>query len=608
MPTPWRLAHRYCPNAARLLPLVWREMPRLLGGALALTALASVANAYGAAAVAARLTDALARRQAGDAGPEPVYAAVALSIAFGFVSAALNLGNGFVRHLLYTRLDTFCQLIVARAVTEHSVLALAQERHRKQVTVAQENTHRVTRVIVRWLDYAGSLTSLVAAGLFVATRVGPLAGLLLCLPVVPHLRVARRRAVATFRQERAIADTQRRGWYYRYWLMNADHLREFKLAGKVDDRLGRLAAVFRRVVGARFGVYRRFAVYEALLVASEQVLLALVTVWLVAGFIDGRFTVGEVTASVLALGALTAALTSVSRSTGDQLEDLIFLRKIFRLIDRSEKDPVVTQGDAGVRLDLSAGLPDIVFDDVWFRYPGATADALRGISLTIRGGEFLGVVGHNGSGKTTLIHVLAGLYAPTRGQVRVGGVPLDELNQAWWRDQIAVLFQRWAWFLGVTAEEAIALGHPAGRKGLPVEEAARLSGVLPVVDRWGGRRFGHTLGTEFKGGKEVSGGEGQMFAVARAFAADPYLLILDEPGSALDAANEERVTAAARGLPAGRTRIVITHRYGAIYEADRIVVLNAGRVEAVGTHAELLAREGTYRTHFHIQGKAFGQG
>ena len=244
--------------------------------------------------------------------------------------------------------------------------------------------------------------------------------------------------------------------------------------------------------------------------------------------------------------------------------------------------PVAIQGAAEVELD-----------GVTFTYPGAGKPALKDVSLHIRPGETVALVGENGAGKTTLVRLIARIYDADSGSVRFGGADVRELDAADLRRNIAWVLQDFLRF-EATAEENLAFGDWRRLLGnrREIEELARRTGVAPLIeslpsgyDTWLGNMFGR---------QDLSAGQWQRLAIARALARPAPLLILDEPTASLDVRAEEELFRRFRELAAGRTAILVSHRFSTVAMADRVVVLSEGRVAESGSHAELLRRGGIY--------------
>ena len=247
----------------------------------------------------------------------------------------------------------------------------------------------------------------------------------------------------------------------------------------------------------------------------------------------------------------------------------------------------------------------IVLDHVSFQYPGGTRKVLEDVSLTIRPGEVVALVGENGSGKTTLVKLLCRLYDPTSGTITMDGVDLRRFDTKALRDEIAIIFQDYAHY-HLTARENIWLGNAA----LPPDHerviaAARRSGADDVISALP-RGYETTLGKWFEDGEELSIGEWQKVALARAFVRDAQIIVLDEPTSSMDAKAEQGAFQSFRQLVSGRAAILISHRFSTVRMADRICVLELGRVTESGTHEELMERQGVYAALFERQARSYG--
>ena len=244
------------------------------------------------------------------------------------------------------------------------------------------------------------------------------------------------------------------------------------------------------------------------------------------------------------------------------------------------------------------------FDNVGFRYPGAERWAVRNLNFTLRAGEVLALVGENGAGKTTIVKLLARLYDPDEGRILLDGVDLKDYALDVLRNNIGVIFQDFVRY-HFTAAENIAIGRIDKIDDRQrIVEAARRSLADTVIEKLPDG-YDQIIGKRFKRGIELSGGEWQKLAIARAYMRDSQLLILDEPTAALDARAEFEVFQRFRDLSAGKTAVLISHRFSSVRMADRILVLNEGQIEAIGTHEELLTQNGRYAELFKLQAEGY---
>jgi ATP-binding cassette subfamily B protein len=244
------------------------------------------------------------------------------------------------------------------------------------------------------------------------------------------------------------------------------------------------------------------------------------------------------------------------------------------------------------------------FEDVGFRYPGAERWAVRHLRFTLHAGEVLALVGENGAGKTTLVKLLARLYDPDEGRILLDGHDLREYDLAELRANVGVIFQDFVRY-HLSAADNIAVGRIEARHDRErIRRAAESSLAAEVIERLP-NGYDQMLGRRFRDGVDLSGGEWQKIAIARAYMRDAQVLILDEPTAALDARSEFEVFRRFKDLSEGRTAVLISHRFSSVRMADRILVLADGEIEAQGTHAELLRQRGRYAELFELQAAGY---
>lgn len=300
--------------------------------------------------------------------------------------------------------------------------------------------------------------------------------------------------------------------------------------------------------------------------------------------------------AVLAIRTSRAALSELIHAVNSCYEQGLYLNDYTTFLRTAR-----THLPAPPTAEVPAGFATIAVEGVSFTYPGADKPALRDVSLTLRAGQIVALVGENGSGKSTLAKLLAHLYTPDAGRIRWDGVDLAATDAQVVRANVAVIAQDHAhWPMTARANVVLADETDPGR----LDRAATSAGTDEVVAELP-RRWETLLDRRFKDSHELSGGQWQRIAVSRGFYRDAPLIICDEPSSNLDARAEHTLFTAIREHMRGRTVILITHRLANIRDADVIHVLEHGRLTASGTHDQLMDREGTYRDLYVLQASAY---
>jgi ATP-binding cassette subfamily B protein len=280
-------------------------------------------------------------------------------------------------------------------------------------------------------------------------------------------------------------------------------------------------------------------------------------------------------------------------------EDNLYLSNLYDYLEQPQHG---VHGTAVVGLDERAG---IEFDRVSFTYPGAAAPAIRELSLTVRPGQSVALVGSNGSGKTTLVKLLAGLYVPSGGTIRYQGRDLNDWDPVALRNRIGVIFQDFNRYQ-LTVGENIGAGDVAAfedrsrwAEAADKGQAAEFIGGLPGA-------YETQLGRWFNSGQELSGGQWQRVALARAFMrSGAEILVLDEPTAAMDAETEAQIFEHFRSLTKNRIAVLISHRFSTVRHADNIVVLDGGEIVEQGSHDELMRLGGRYARLFDLQARGY---
>jgi ATP-binding cassette subfamily B protein len=586
----------------RAVVLVWQAAPGWAAARLGLLFLQGVLPLV-ALLLLKLVVDAIA---AALSSPDPLAALetplllVALVGAVGLLLAALQALAGFVNEALGLQLTDHVQgLIHAKSVSLDLAFFETPDYHDHLHRAQREGGHRPARIVAGLASLARNALTLVGlAGLLLAFE--PWIVLLFGAAAGPALLVKLRFSAELYRWRVATTPSERLAMVHDWMLTHvafAKELRSFGLGGHLRLRHRELRDSLRR---ERMAQARQAALAEVV----AHALGALAFVGAMA------LTVFRVAQGVITLGALVMYYQALQRGLGnlEQIltdlaglhEDSLFLADLEEFLNQrpSLVDPSQPRS---LRRPLREGL---VFEHVSFRYPGSGRPALHDVSLELRPGEVVAVVGPNGSGKTTLVKLLCRLYDPDEGRILLDGEDIRHFRLRDLRREIGVFFQDFAQF-PTTVRENIGFGDIDRPFDDPaISEAASWAGADAVVEGLPGG-LDTPLGKWFAGGHELSAGEWQRLALARSHFRRAQVLVLDEPTSALDALAEARLLEQLQGLAAGRTALLVSHRLSGARVASRIFVLHGGSIVESGSHAELVGRDGVYARMFRAQARRY---
>lgn len=389
---------------------------------------------------------------------------------------------------------------------------------------------------------------------------------------------------------------------YLEWILTRDStVKEVKLFGLGPLILGRYRALFAKFLAEDRALALKRLWLGTLLGAVSMAAFYSCYLWVAGRASVGSITVGDL---VLYLGVFRqgqAAFEAVLMALAGSYEDALFLSNLQKFFDL----PTTSEASrAQPPKTLGPGPHALEFENVSFKYQHRSDWALKDVNLKLAAGEKLALVGENGAGKSTLIKLLLRLYEPTEGTIRYGGIDLRDLDVSDLRNRVGAVFQDFVRYQ-FTAAENIGLGQPErveDRKA--IEVAADAGGSREVINALP-KQFDTMLGGWFEKGHELSGGQWQKLAISRAFMRDAEILILDEPTAAIDAEAEVALFERFRALAKDRSAIIISHRFSTVRMADRIAVLEGGKLTELGSHDELLAKGGRYAKLFTLQAQGY---
>jgi len=467
--------------------------------------------------------------------------------------------------------------------------------HRAQ----EEAPYRPTRIVNGLSSLGQNAIGLVGVAILLAT-LHPVVIVIIVLGALPGVLVRLRFINILLAWQKRRSSLERRAGYFN-WVLTlapwAKEVRLFELGGLFIERHAELRRSMR---GEQMSISLRRTTAESGAQLFVVIPMFACMAYVAVAAVQNRLSLGALTMYFLAFQRGQGAVQGVLGALLSLHEDSRFLGYLYEFLDlvpRVASPPAPRPMPRPMREGIS-------FEEVYFSYPGSERPALQGLNLRIAPGEAVAIVGENGSGKTTLVKLLCRLYDPDGGRIAIDGVDVRDLDLGELRREVSVIFQDYVHY-DLPARENIWVGHtlipPADES---IVRAARRSGAHEVIEKLP-QGYDTQLGRQFEGGEELSIGQWQKIALARAFLRPSQLIVLDEPTSALDPKAEAEVFDKFRELVAGQAAILISHRLSTVKMADRICVMQDGRIVEDGPHEELMARGGVYADLFERQARAY---
>jgi ATP-binding cassette subfamily B protein len=594
-------------NIGPFLAMVWRASPGLTLATLALRLTRAVLP-VAALWIGKLIIDQIVALTAApadlgvlwqDGRLNPLIACVAAEFALAVLSDLLGRGVGLVDSLLAERLTMTSSV----RLMEHAArLDLADFED----AGFQDRLERARRQSSGRMTLMGQLFGQMQDLVTVATFAGglliynPWLILLLLFSLIPAFLGEAHFNARNYSLDFARTPERRELDYVRQTAASVDTAKEIKIFGLSPFLIDRYRSLSQSFYSANRRIAQARAAWGALFTGIGTLGYYAAYLWIIGRTLTGTLSLGDLTflaGSFLRLRGLLEGLLSGFSSTAAQA---LYLEDLFGFFT-TRPGIISPAAPAAWPAPIRQGF---VFEDVGFRYPGAGGWAVHHLSFTLNAGETLALVGENGAGKTTIVKLLARLYDPDEGRILLDGRDLRDYALADLQGAMGVIFQDFVRF-NLTAADNIAVGRIGARGDRARVAAAAARAMADRVIEGLPAGYDQMIGKRFRNGVELSGGEWQKIAIARAYMRGAGVLILDEPTAALDARSEFEVFQRFKDLSVGKTALLISHRFSSVRMADRILMLSGGRVEASGTHEELLAGNDRYAELFELQAAGY---
>jgi ATP-binding cassette subfamily B protein len=553
------------------------------------------------------ILDSVIAAKAGRGSLDQVWKYLALEIGIVLVGEILARASSLIESLLG---DLFSNAMSVRLMEHAATLDLAQfedpEFYDHLERARRQTVGRIALLTLLLSMSQDALTLLTLAGALIAYN--PWLLLLLAIAVVPSFLGETHFASLGYSLLFRWTPERRQLDYLRFVGASDKTAKEVQMFGLAPWLTERYRALSQRFYEENRSLSIRRGAVSAVLSILGTIGYYAAYVIVLLNAVRGEITIGTLTFLAASFARGRDVIQSILMSASNVYEQALYLRDLFVFLDM--RPTIESSPNARpVPPKMQSGF---IFENVGFRYPGSERWAIRNVDLALKPGERVALVGENGAGKTTITKLMARLYDPTEGRITLDGVDLKEYDLVSLRHAIGVIFQDFVRY-DMRFDENIGVGEIDSvraeldkNNGTPasITNAAENSLAASLLPRFT-KGYQQMLGRRFEEGVDLSGGEWQKIALARAYIRDAQVLILDEPTAALDARAEYEVFMRFSELVAGRMAVLISHRFSTVRMADRIIVLRHGKVEEQGSHEELLAAHGLYEELFAMQAAGY---
>ncbi len=537
--------------------------------------------------------------------PQPLQAfqiilwLVAARLGLQILRSLTNRIGGYYVRILFMKQNQKLEVMIGTKYATISVPTIENPEFRDRYQrVERESNGRfrsVTENFVRIPQYISGVVS--ALSIFVVTQ--PLVAFLSLISLIPALSVERIFIKKDFELDTETMKIHRvRGLYY-FFLARARSYMELKLLNIHKYLGGKIKSAWQEIIDKRSSLYKSRRTWAFLAGIADDTVSYSFDALFAYQFIIGRITIGTAQAYIRAIANFKQNFSNLTAAVLELYENHLYLKDLVWFLNLDSP----YYNNFGIKLTKNAKL-QIKFEDVWFKYPQSQNWILKGVNLEIDAHQNVAIIGSNGVGKTTLVKLMCGFYSPQKGRVLIGNYDVKKLNKPRLWDQIAVLFQEFDAY-NTSARESIGVGR--------IEKITDIASIskhakMSDIDTWIKslpKGYETPLSRDFEDGVIPSTGQWQRIGIARALFRDPKILVLDEPTSNVDPQAEEDVFNNLLKYGHEKTLVFISHRFSTVRRADRILLLEDGKITEQGGHDQLMDLNGQYAYLFNLQAKSY---
>lgn len=584
----------------RMLKIVWQIDPKLFIGAFVSTIIPGIVPFINIYIYKLIIDFVVAAASSGTYNISSLYPLIALRILTYFIQDAAYKTEEFVARLYWTKVPIFLNQLFLKKLTSLDMQYFEDDKFSDKMEKVRDSINYRPQQLIENLFFSFQSAIQFLIALVALIKLNWLFIILILAVTIPEFINQSIYSKQGWNIWSVNSPFRKRFIYLMHILQGPRDFKEvklYRLAGKLLLELKSIQEKFyfdnKKISQKYYGTSLAFNVLSALIFVGVEV-------FVIFQALARKVTVGDISFYTGVVSNFQNGLGGFLRNINQIFENSLYVKSIFDIIDA---EPILKQAEHPVALRFK-NAPKIEFKNVTFAYPDTKQKILRDFSLVINPGEKIAFVGENGAGKTTVIKLLARFYDVSEGEILINGKNIKDINIASWYDRFGVLFQDFNKYEH-SVKENIHFGNVNQRMVVKnVIEAATSSGAHAMISKFD-KGYDQMLGKMFEGGVELSGGQWQKIALSRAFYRNAPVLVLDEPTASIDAKAESEIFSRVEKLSKNKTVIIISHRFSTVRNADKIYVLDKGKIIEGGTHEQLMKLGGQYFTMFSLQAKGY---